>query len=141
MYDGEKSMNITIYGAGYVGLIGAVALASKGHDVLLYDVDEFKIKQLEAGNTPIYEEDLESMLREVIASGKLTFTLDIQQAVAYSPLQMICVGTPSREDGTANLSYVQDVVRSVVRHNHKAEKKLLIEKSTVPVGTHKQIYH
>ncbi|NIZ41384.1 UDP-glucose/GDP-mannose dehydrogenase family protein (plasmid) [Entomospira entomophila] len=133
-------MQITIYGAGYVGLIGAVALASKAHDVLLYDIDTLKIKQLRAGITPIYEENLEQMLQETIASGRLTFTQDAQMAVDYSPLQMICVGTPSRSDGTANLSYIKDVVHSIVQHNHKAEKKLLIEKSTVPVGTHKQIY-
>lgn len=129
-------MKITIYGAGYVGLIGAVALAKVGHDVLLLDVDSYKVAQIMQAISPIYEENLTQMLQEVLSAKRLHASTDVELGVAHSPLQMICVGTPTNSDGNANLTYVKSVVDAIVTHNHGKEKKIIIEKSTVPVGTH-----
>lgn len=122
-------MKITIYGCGYVGLVTAACFASLGHEVLAYDIDENKIDALNQGKSPIYEAGLSERLQ----SPNLQFTTDLSSAVAYSPIQFICVGTPESADGSADLSYVTRCAETIA--DQMTEDKLIVIKSTVPVGT------
>ncbi|MDN3522046.1 UDP-glucose dehydrogenase family protein [Halomonas ramblicola] len=126
-------MKITIFGSGYVGLVTGACLAEVGHDVLCMDVDEGKIQRLRDGEVPIYEPGLESMLRQSMAAGRLQFTTDAAEAVAFGILQFIAVGTPPDEDGSADLQYVLAVADTI--GEHMSEYKVVVDKSTVPVGT------
>ena len=126
-------MKITLIGAGYVGLVTGTCLAEVGNNVLCLDVDPHKIATLKSGGIPIYEPGLEDMVRRNVAAGRLDFTTDITAAVQFGDIQFIAVGTPPDEDGSADLQYVLDAARNIGRHMNGF--KLVVDKSTVPVGT------
>jgi UDPglucose 6-dehydrogenase len=126
-------MKITVIGTGYVGLVSGTCLADVGNDVLCLDLDATKIRTLNEGGIPIYEPGLEAMVKKNVAAGRLRFTTDIETAVAHGVLQFIAVGTPPDEDGSADLQYVVAAARNVGRH--MTGYKVVVDKSTVPVGT------
>jgi UDPglucose 6-dehydrogenase len=126
-------MKITVIGTGYVGLVSGTCLADVGNDVLCLDLDAAKIGILNQGGIPIYEPGLEAMVKKNVAAGRLRFTTDIQAAVAHGVLQFIAVGTPPDEDGSADLQYVVAAARNIGRH--MTDYKVVVDKSTVPVGT------
>lgn len=126
-------MNVTIFGTGYVGLVTGACLADMGHHVLCVDVDTKKVEALKRGVIPIYEPGLESIVTSNVASGQLSFTTSAAEGVAHAEIQFIAVGTPPDEDGSADLKYVLAVASSIATHMQSA--KVIINKSTVPVGT------
>jgi UDPglucose 6-dehydrogenase len=126
-------MKITVIGSGYVGLVSGACLAELGNDVICLDVDPRKIAILNSGGVPIYEPGLEDVIKSNVASGRLRFTTDVAESVAHGLVQMIAVGTPSGEDGSADLQYVIAAARSIGRS--MSEYKVIVDKSTVPVGT------
>ena len=126
-------MKITIFGTGYVGLVTGTCLAEVGHQVLCMDVDTAKIEGLQRGEVPIYEPGLEELVASNTASGNLRFTSELSTAVSASDLIFIAVGTPPDEDGSADLSHVLEVAANIGKHMQSP--KLVVTKSTVPVGT------
>ena len=126
-------MKITVFGSGYVGLVTGACLAEVGNQVMCMDVDQNKIDQLNAGIIPIYEPGLEEMVKTNQAEGRLHFTTDVKQAVDFGLFQFIAVGTPPDEDGSADLKYVLAVARSIAENMN--DYKIVVDKSTVPVGT------
>lgn len=126
-------MKVTIYGSGYVGLVTGACLAQVGNDVLCVDVDERKINMLLNGEIPIHEPGLDKMVQSNIAAGRLKFTLSAAEGVAHGLFQFIAVGTPPDEDGSADLRYVLTVARSIAQHTDGY--RIVVDKSTVPVGT------
>ncbi|MDP2025731.1 UDP-glucose/GDP-mannose dehydrogenase family protein [Sulfuriferula sp.] len=126
-------MKITVIGTGYVGLVSGTCLAEVGNDVLCLDVDANKIAILNGGGIPIYEPGLEDMVKRNVAAGRLHFTTDVEAAVHHGEIQFIAVGTPPDEDGSADLQYVVAAARNIGKH--MTEYKLVVDKSTVPVGT------
>lgn len=126
-------MKVTIYGSGYVGLVTGACLAQVGNDVLCVDIDPNKIEMLKRGESPIFEPGLTEMLRNNQEAGRLNFTLDPAEGVAHGLFQFIAVGTPPDEDGSADLQHVLAVARSI--GEHLDEYRVVINKSTVPVGT------
>jgi UDPglucose 6-dehydrogenase len=131
-------MKITVIGTGYVGLVSGTCLADVGNDVLCLDLDAAKIRTLNEGGIPIYEPGLEAMVKKNVAAGRLRFTTDIEAAVAHGVLQFIAVGTPPDEDGSADLQYVVAAARNVGRH--MTGYKVVVDKSTVPVGTADKVH-
>ena len=130
-------MRITVYGAGYVGLVTSACLAEQGNDVLCMDIDAARVERLRAGSVPIHEPGLDTLLRANIEARRLRFTSDIEAAVEHACLQMIAVGTPPDEDGQADLSHVLAVARAIALHMR--EPRVIVEKSTVPVGTARRV--
>jgi UDPglucose 6-dehydrogenase len=126
-------MKVTVIGTGYVGLVSGTCLAEVGNDVLCLDVDAEKIRILNEGGIPIYEPGLEAMVARNKAAGRLRFTTSVAEAVAHGVLQFIAVGTPPDEDGSADLQYVVAAARNIGRH--MSGYKVVVDKSTVPVGT------
>ncbi|QEY62778.1 UDP-glucose/GDP-mannose dehydrogenase family protein [Metapseudomonas lalkuanensis] len=126
-------MNITIFGTGYVGLTQAACLAEVGHTLCCVDIDERRIAQLRQGLSPIYEPGLEALLRGNLAAGRLTFTTSAAEGVAFAKVIFIAVGTPPDEDGSADLRHVFSVAEAIA--THATEAKVVINKSTSPVGT------
>ena len=126
-------MNITIFGSGYVGLVTAACFADVGNDVLCVDIDAGKVQRLRQGQIPIYEPGLTELVLKNAAEGRLRFTTDAAEGVAHGLYQFIAVGTPPNEDGSADLQYVLAVARSIA--THMSEYRIVISKSTVPVGT------
>jgi UDPglucose 6-dehydrogenase len=126
-------MKVTVFGIGYVGLVQGAVLASVGHDVLCVDVDERKVEALKQGNIPIYEPGLKSLVKDNYEAGRLSFTTDANLAVSHGEFQFIAVGTPSDEDGSADLKYVLSVAETIAEYMQS--DKLIVNKSTVPVGT------
>jgi UDPglucose 6-dehydrogenase len=126
-------MNVAVVGTGYVGLVVGACLAESGNDVIGADVDADKVARLERGDVPIFEPGLDRLLEDNLAAGRLSFTTDVAQAVRRSQVVFIAVGTPPDEDGAADLSHVLDVAR-VIGEAMNGEK-VVITKSTVPVGT------
>ena len=126
-------MKITVVGTGYVGLVSGACLAEVGNEVLCLDLDASKIKVLTDGGMPISEPGLQEMVQRNMAAGRLRFTTDVESAVNYGSVQFIAVGTPPDEDGSADLSYVLAAARTIGRL--MTDYKLVIDKSTVPVGT------
>jgi len=130
-------MKITVIGTGYVGLVSGACLAEMGNHVVCLDVDAEKIRILEEGGLPIHEPGLLEMVKRNRAAGRLHFTTDIVAAVDHGALQFIGVGTPPDEDGSADLQYVLEAARNVGRH--MTDYKVIIDKSTVPVGTGERV--
>jgi UDPglucose 6-dehydrogenase len=126
-------MKLTVFGSGYVGLVTGVCLAEVGNDVICIDVDQVKIDNLNNGIIPIYEPGLEVLVKENQKNGRLKFTTNIKEAVDHGVFQFIAVGTPPDEDGAADLQYVLAVAKSIAANMN--EYKIVIDKSTVPVGT------
>lgn len=126
-------MKIAIIGSGYVGLVTGACLAHLGHTVTCVDQDKAKIQTLKTGRVPFYEPGLHEMIANNVASGRLVFTTDITKVVNRCQVIFICVNTPSRPDGGADLSSVEKVTKSVAKHLRKF--CLLVAKSTVPVET------
>lgn len=126
-------MKVTVFGIGYVGLVQAAVLAEAGHKVCCVDVNPKRVADLQAGIIPIYEPGLSSLVQQGVAQGQLEFTTDAAVGVAFGELQFIAVGTPPDEDGSADLQYVLKVAASIAEHMTSA--KIVINKSTVPVGT------
>ena len=126
-------MRITVIGTGYVGLVSGACLAEVGNEVICIDVDARKIDMLNAGKIPIYEPGLEEIVKNNVAAGRLSFTTDIEKSVNYGEIQFIAVGTPPGEDGSADLQYVVAAARNIGRHMNAF--RLVVDKSTVPVGT------
>lgn len=126
-------MKITVIGSGYVGLVTGTCLAEVGNHVLCLDVDPKKIELLQQGGIPIYEPGLDEMVRRNVAAGRLGFTTDVAESVAFGDIQFIAVGTPPDEDGSADLQYVLAAARNIAQH--MTTHKVVVDKSTVPVGT------
>jgi len=126
-------MKITIIGTGYVGLVTGACLAELGNDVFCLDVDANKIALLNSGGIPIHEPGLEEVVARNRAAGRLQFSTDVAASVAHGALQFIAVGTPPDEDGSADLQYVLAAARNIGRH--MTGFKVIVDKSTVPVGT------
>ena len=126
-------MQITIFGSGYVGLVTGACLADAGNHVVCVDVDAAKIARLNAGEIPIHEPGLDEMIARNREKGRLSFTTDAKAAVAHGLFQVIAVGTPPDEDGSADLRHVLAVARTI--GEHMDDYKIVITKSTVPVGT------
>ncbi|MEX0960228.1 MAG: UDP-glucose/GDP-mannose dehydrogenase family protein [Burkholderiales bacterium] len=130
-------MKITVIGTGYVGLVSGACFADLGNDVLCLDLDESKVKLLNAGGMPIYEPGLETLVRRNAAAGRLHFTTDVAKSVRHGTVQFIAVGTPSDQDGSADLKYVMSAARNIGRQMN--EYRVIVDKSTVPVGTAERV--
>jgi UDPglucose 6-dehydrogenase len=130
-------MKITIYGAGYVGLVSGSCLADVGNEVLCVDVSAERVAALNDGEIPIFEPGLSGVIKRNRESGRLRFTTDAAEAVAHGELQFVAVGTPPAADGSADLKYVLEVARTIGRH--MAGHRVVVNKSTVPVGTADQV--
>jgi UDPglucose 6-dehydrogenase len=126
-------MKITMIGTGYVGLVSGACFAEVGNDVLCFDVDARKVGVLNDGGIPIHEPGLAEMVARNRAAGRLRFTTDAAESVAHGRVQFIAVGTPPDEDGSADLQHVVAAARTVGRH--MTEHRIVVDKSTVPVGT------
>jgi UDPglucose 6-dehydrogenase len=126
-------MKITVIGTGYVGLVSGACLAEMGNQVMCLDTDSAKVAMLRRGGIPIYESGLEELVVRNTNDGRLFFTDDIAASVAFGDLQFIAVGTPPGEDGSADMQYVLAAARNIARYMN--ERKIVIDKSTVPVGT------
>ena len=126
-------MNVTVVGTGYVGLVTGACLADAGNSVFCLDVDLKKIGQLNAGKIPIFEPGLEPIVRRNHEAGRLHFSVDVAAAVAHGELQILAVGTPPGEDGSADLQHVLAAARAIGQH--MSAYKVIATKSTVPVGT------
>ncbi|MQT58593.1 nucleotide sugar dehydrogenase [Pseudomonas sp. FSL R10-0399] len=126
-------MKVTVFGIGYVGLVQGAVLAEVGHDVVCIDIDANKVERLKQGYIPIYEPGLEALVKENYAAGRLNFTTDAAAGVKHGEVQFIAVGTPPDEDGSADLKYVLAVAETIAQHMERPQ--IIIDKSTVPVGT------
>ncbi|HUG28069.1 MAG TPA: UDP-glucose/GDP-mannose dehydrogenase family protein [Gemmatimonadales bacterium] len=130
-------MRVTVVGSGYVGLVAGACLAETGNDVICADVDEAKVERLRRNEVPIYEPGLDDLLARNQAEGRLRFTTDVGAAVEHGAVVFIAVGTPPGEDGSADLQHVLAVADTIGRHMN--EPKVVVTKSTVPVGTAEQV--
>lgn len=130
-------MKITVYGAGYVGLVTGACLSEMGNDVLCMDVDSVKISILRDGGMPIFEPGLQEMVARNTGAGRLAFTTDVERAVGHGDMQFIAVGTPPDSDGSADLQHVLAVARNI--GHYMTGERLVINKSTVPVGTAEKV--
>jgi UDPglucose 6-dehydrogenase len=126
-------MNITVIGTGYVGLVTGACLADAGNNVFCLDLNQEKIGQLNAGGIPIFEPGLEPIVKRNREAGRLRFSTDVEASVAHGDLQLIAVGTPPGEDGSADMQYVLAAARAIGKH--MKAWKVIATKSTVPVGT------
>jgi len=130
-------MKISIIGSGYVGLVSGACFADLGNDVICLDTDEKKIALLLGGGIPIYEPGLQQLVNHNVAAGRLRFTTDIDESVAHGAVQFIAVGTPSDQDGSADMRYVIAAARSIGRSMN--DYRVVVNKSTVPVGTAERV--
>jgi UDPglucose 6-dehydrogenase len=126
-------MQLTIFGSGYVGLVQGACMAEMGNHVVCYDIDEEKIARLNRGEIPIYEPGLETYVERNVEAGRLEFTTDVEKAVSHGLFQFVAVGTPPDEDGSADLKHVLAVARAI--GEHMEDYRIIVDKSTVPVGT------
>ena len=126
-------MHLTIYGSGYVGLVTGACMAEMGNHVICVDIDDGKIERLNAGDVPIFEPGLDDYVARNTEAGRLEFTTDVQKGVDHGLFQFIAVGTPPDEDGSADLQHVLAVAKSI--GEHMREYRIIVDKSTVPVGT------
>jgi UDPglucose 6-dehydrogenase len=130
-------VKVTLFGTGYVGLVTGTCFAEMGNDVLCVDVDAQKVAALQAGVIPIFEPGLEQMVASNSAAGRLQFSTDLERGVHHGEVIFIAVGTPADEDGSADLQYVLSVARTI--GEYMREHKVIVDKSTVPVGTADQV--
>ncbi|MGC2768846.1 MAG: UDP-glucose/GDP-mannose dehydrogenase family protein [Candidatus Acidiferrum sp.] len=130
-------MRLTVIGCGYVGLVTGACLAAAGHEVHCTDIDEKRVDQLKAGKVPIYEEHLDEVLKRAAAAKKISYTSDAGEAIRAGEVIFICVGTPPKETGEADLSAIDHVARQIAREARTP--KLVVEKSTVPALTGVQL--
>jgi UDPglucose 6-dehydrogenase len=130
-------MKVTVFGTGYVGLVTGTCLADVGHDVLCVDIDQKKVDNLKNGIVPIFEPGLDSIVKQSVQNGLLNFTTNMDEAVAHGELQFIAVGTPSGEDGSADLQYVVAVAKTIGQR--MKSYKVVVNKSTVPIGTAEKV--
>ena len=130
-------MNLSVAGTGYVGLVAGVCFAEAGHNVTCVDVDEKKVKLMESGVSPIYEQDLEELMQKNYKAGRLHYTTDYQSAYRDVDAIFIGVGTPEQPDGSANLSYIATAARQIAESVE--QDCLVVVKSTVPVGTNDKV--
>jgi len=130
-------MNLAVIGAGYVGLVAGTCFAESGNDVICVDIDQQKIEMLNAGKVPIYEPGLEEMVRRNAEEQRLSFSTDLAAAVKKSAVIFIAVGTPQGPNGHANLDYVRATAKGIAKAMDSF--KIIVTKSTVPVGTADQI--
>ena len=126
-------MKLTIFGSGYVGLVTGACMAEMGNHVVCYDIDKAKISRLNNGEIPIYEPGLEELIQRNREAGRLEFSTDVAAAIDHGLFQIIAVGTPPDEDGSADMQYVKAVARSIGQNMN--EYRIVVDKSTVPVGT------
>src|SRR6266699_2568402 len=133
----EDHLDIAVIGTGYVGLVTGAGLADFGNDVVCVDIDAKKIEALKQGKIPIYEPGLDKIVNRNVNEVRLQFSTDLQEAIRSSRAIFIAVGTPPKPDGSADLRYVEEVARSIAQHMDGP--KLIITKSTVPIGTGKLI--
>ena len=130
-------MKVSVFGTGYVGLVQGAVLADSGHQVVCVDIDERKLQELRNGFIPIYEPGLESIVKNAVGRGLLSFTSDASEAINDSEIIFIAVGTPPGEDGSADLSHVLSVAQTI--GSHLSKYTVIVDKSTVPVGTADQV--
>jgi UDPglucose 6-dehydrogenase len=133
----DSQVDIAVIGTGYVGLVTGAGLADFGNDVICCDIDPKKIDVLNNGQIPIYEPGLDKIVSRNVGEGRLRFTTDLPDAIRRSRAIFIAVGTPPKPDGSADLRYVEDVARTIAEHMNGP--KLVITKSTVPIGTGRMI--
>lgn len=126
-------MRLAVFGTGYVGLVTGACFADTGNEVVCVDVDQDKIARLINGVLPIYEPDLDQIVENNVAEGRLDFTTDAARAIRDSDIIFIAVGTPTADDGSADISQVLEVARTIAEHQD--DEKVVVTKSTVPVGT------
>ena len=126
-------MRVTIFGSGYVGLVTGACLADAGNHVMCVDVDAAKIERLNRGDVPIHEPGLDALIKRNAQAGRIEFTTDAIKGVGHGLFQLIAVGTPPGEDGSADLRYVLAVARTIA--THMSRYSIVVTKSTVPVGT------
>ncbi|MGB6406935.1 MAG: UDP-glucose/GDP-mannose dehydrogenase family protein [Planococcus donghaensis] len=129
--------NIAVAGTGYVGLVAGVCFAEMGHQVTCVDIDQAKVKMMQSGISPIYEEGLEELMKKNFGAGRIDYTTDYKAAYKNADAVFIGVGTPENEDGSANLSYIATVARQIAENVEK--DCLIVVKSTVPVGTNDKV--
>src|SRR5258707_1339051 len=133
----DSQVDIAVIGTGYVGLVTGAGLADFGNDVICCDIDPKKIDALNRGEIPIYEPGLDKIVSRNVGEGRLRFTTDLPEAIQRSRAIFIAVGTPPKPDGSADLRYVEDVANTIAKHMNGP--KLVITKSTVPIGTGRMI--
>lgn len=133
----DRALPVTVFGAGYVGLVSATCLAGLGHRVVCVDTDSQRVASLARGEVPIHEPGLQELMAQAVSADRLRFTTHAGDAVAHGRVQIIAVGTPSEEDGAADLQHVLAVADTI--GTHLAGPALLVDKSTVPVGTADQV--
>ena len=126
-------MKVTVFGSGYVGLVTGACFAEAGNHVVCVDIDAGKVAHLQAGEIPIHEPGLDVMVKRNFDKGRLKFTTDAEEGIRHGLFQFIAVGTPPEEDGSADLSHVLSVAETIGRH--MTEYRIVVDKSTVPVGT------
>ena len=126
-------MKVTVFGTGYVGLVQGAVMAEIGHEVICVDIDENKVERLRAGEIPIFEPGLDKLVLKNLKNGRLSFTTNAEEGVSHGRCIFIAVGTPPDEDGSADLKYVLAVAETIAQHMN--EYRIVIDKSTVPVGT------
>jgi len=130
-------MNVTVFGAGYVGLVQAAILSELGNDVVCVDISQDRIDRLTLGIIPIHEPNLSEIIIESVANNNLHFSTDPEAGVKHADIIFIAVGTPQDEDGSADLKYVSSVAETIGKYINK--EKIIVTKSTVPVGTSKKV--
>ena len=140
-YREESTMKVAVFGLGYVGLTAAACLTSEGHTVLGVDVNSEKVRQINAGHSPIAEAGLEELLREALAENRLSCTTDASRDLNSCDLAMVCVGTPSSADGSHNMAYIAEVSRQIAQSVRpgRAEPLTVVYRSTIRPGTVDQL--
>ena len=131
-------MKISVFGTGYVGLVTGICFAEMGNEVICADIDQNKIEKLKKGESPIYEPGLDDLITSNIQSERVCFTTDLKGSIEKSDVLFIAVGTPSADDGSADMKYVYAVAETIAEHMNGY--KVIVTKSTVPVGTYQQVH-